>query len=275
MARCGDWPIGICSWSLGLGIADVMDAMKRLEINYVHLPISPALEEDGDEYLAVVREQDWTISSTMIGFVQEDYSTLESIKMTGGICPDECWDRNRDSVLRALEVTAGLGVKYVSIHAGFLDHTDEDHAKKFVDRTRCLADKAAEEDVMLLMETGQETAADLRHFLEELDHPALGVNFDPANMILYGMGDPVAAARTLAPWIKHVHIKDAVRSETPGTWGKEVPWGEGEAGGEAFLVALREIDFDGVLAIEREGGETRFDDIELAVKRLSGFSVVI
>ncbi|MDD4786170.1 MAG: TIM barrel protein, partial [Pirellulales bacterium] len=123
----------------------------------------------------------------------------------------------------------------------------------------------------LLLETGQETAECLRALLEELDHPALGVNFDPANMILYGKGDPLAAARLLGRWIKHIHVKDAVAAERPGEWGREVPWGDGQVGGETFLESLKEIGFAGALAIEREAGRDRLGDIGRAAERLAGW----
>jgi len=77
--------------------------------------------------------------------------------------------------------------------------------------------------------------------------------------------------RTLAPWIKHIHIKDAIRTKEPGTWGEEVPWGDGQVGPETFLNTLKEIGYEGALAIEREAGDNRFGDIKLAVERLSGF----
>jgi L-ribulose-5-phosphate 3-epimerase len=131
-----------------------------------------------------------------------------------------------------------------------------------------LADEAARRRIVLLMETGQETAVSLRELLEELDHAALGVNFDPANMILYDKGNPVEAVRTLGKWIKHVHVKDARRTRQPGTWGTEVPWGDGEVGGAALLRALAEAGFTGTLAIEREAGDNRLGDIQLAAARL-------
>jgi L-ribulose-5-phosphate 3-epimerase len=109
---------------------------------------------------------------------------------------------------------------------------------------------------------------ELKHFLEKLDHPATAVNFDPANMILYDKGDPIEAVRVLAPWVKHIHIKDAIRTKQPGTWGAEVPWGDGEVGPDAFLDVLKEVGFAGVLAIEREAGDDRFGDIKLAAERL-------
>ena len=121
---------------------------------------------------------------------------------------------------------------------------------------------------MLLLETGQETAQELRNFLEELNNPVIGVNFDPANIILYDKGDPIEAVRVLAPWIKHIHIKDATRTKQPGTWGLEVPWGDGEVGPETFLNVLKEIGFEGTLAIEREAGDDRLGDVKLAAERL-------
>lgn len=272
MVKCGNWPVGVCSWSLQTDIAKVAEAMNRLGIGYVHLAVRPAVEQSGDDYLAAVQEQNWNISSTMIDFPQEDYSTLERIKLTGGIVPDEYWGRNHRLFLGAVEVTAKLGAKYLSMHAGFIDLSESEYAKKFYDRIRYLADAADQRQIMLLLETGQETASELQQFLEELNHPAVGVNFDPANMILYDKGEPIEAVKILRPWIKHIHIKDAIRTKEPGTWGIEVPWGEGEVGEGAFLEALKGIGFEGVLAVEREAGGDRFGDIKLAVESLSSFS---
>ena len=94
------------------------------------------------------------------------------------------------------------------------------------------------------------------------------MNFDPANMILYGMGDPVAAVRALAPRIRQVHIKDALPAEVPGTWGREVRVGDGRVSWREFLQAVRDAnaaagrdreDID--LVIEREAGAARAGDV--------------
>jgi sugar phosphate isomerase/epimerase len=111
----------------------------------------------------------------------------------------------------------------------------------------------------------------LREFLEKLKHPALAVNFDPANMILYGKGNPVEAVSVLAPWIKHVHIKDAIRTKIKGQWGSEVVWGTGEVNTEKFLSILKQAGFKGALAIERESGDDRLGDIKSAVENLKMF----
>ena len=181
------WPIGVCSWSLQRDLAGVAEAMMLLGIRDVHLDIGPVCQDGAASFLDTVRQQDWTISSTMIGFPQEDYSTLETIRVTGGIVPDAYWEANKERFLKAIAATASLEVPYLSSHFGFLDTSRPAYAATFYERVRFLADAAEKHGVVLLMETGQERAEELREFLEELGHPALGVNFDPANMILYNM----------------------------------------------------------------------------------------
>jgi len=273
MVMCGKWPVGVCSWSLQRDVAGVAQVMKELGLTHVHLGIRQALGDEGQAVREAIAAQDWTISATMLDFPQEDYSSLEAIRITGGIAPDDCWPMNRELFFAAAAYTAELKVPYMTMHLGFIDHNDAAYAEKFFARTRELADAAQQQGITLLLETGQESAVDLQRFLKELNHPAVAVNFDPANMILYDKGDPVEAVRVLAPWIKHVHIKDANRTTTPGTWGAEVPWGDGQVGVRAFLEALNEIGFDGALAVEREAGDDRVGDIRKAVERLAATGV--
>ncbi|MCF7817523.1 MAG: sugar phosphate isomerase/epimerase [Kiritimatiellales bacterium] len=258
-------PIGICTWSLDNDPDRVFHTLEATGLSHIHLGIFAI-----DMFKAAIERGRVRVSATMVGFPQEDYSTLATIRRTGGIMPDDCWERNRDIVLDAIDISSDLGVGLLSFHGGFIDHSDEAGYRKFCTRMRELADAARLKGVVLLLETGQEVAEDLRCCLEDLNHPAVGVNFDPANMILYGKGDPIAAVRTLAPWIRHVHIKDAVPAAVPGEWGIEVPWGNGDVEHGMFIQTLAEIGFAGALAVEREAGKTRENDIKLAVRRLGG-----
>lgn len=256
-------PIGICSWSLSNDLSLIQQTMHETGVTHLHLEAAVYAV-----FREAIEQNNWTVSCMMLGFPQEDYSSLESIRNTGGIMPDDCWETNRSLALAAIETTANAGVGLLSFHAGFIDHSDAAGYQKFQGRMRELADAAQSKNVVLLLETGQETAQDLRSCLEDLDHPALGVNFDPANMILYGKGDPIDAVKVLAPWISHVHIKDATPANVPGEWGAEVPWGDGEVGAGRFIQTLNEMGYTGALAIEREAGDARAEDIKLAVKRL-------
>jgi sugar phosphate isomerase/epimerase len=127
-----------------------------------------------------------------------------------------------------------------------------------------VADAFAEHGAGVALETGQETAETLEGVLAELGRPDVGVNFDPANMILYGMGDPVRALKRLVPVVKQIHVKDALPTDTPGTWGTEVPVGEGAVDWDAFFDVALSIQPPVSFVIEREAGADRLDDIAAA-----------
>ena len=269
--------VGVCSWSFRLPMDAVAAEMKKLGLKRIHLALQPFLEggsrhgagEDAaslEKVKARIASGEWVLSGTMIGFPQEDYSTLETIKKTGGVVPDDVWEANKKIVRAGAKLSAELKSPLLALHAGFLDESDPVALKKYTERVKFIVDTCGEAGVPVAFETGQETAEDLAHFLSSM--PGAGVNFDPANMILYGKGDPVEAAKTLAPWIRHIHVKDAIKTKTPGTWGTEVPWGDGEVNQSAFLGALEAAGYTGAFAIEREGGDNRVGDIALAAQRL-------
>jgi len=91
--------------------------------------------------------------------------------------------------------------------------------------------------------------------------PNVGVNFDPANMILYDKGDPIEALKVLAPYLKQCHIKDANRTKETGTWGEEVTAGTGQVDWDGFFKTLAALGYQGDFAIEREAGDQRVVDI--------------
>ncbi len=129
---------------------------------------------------------------------------------------------------------------------------------------RQIADCFSKHGLKLGFETGQEDAQTLGVFLDRLERDNVGVNFDPANMILYDMGDPIEALRALMPRVMQVHLKDANRTTTPGAWGEEVVVGTGQVDWPAFFGALQEAGYADDLCIEREAGTSRVEDITAA-----------
>jgi len=267
--------LGVCSWSFRLPLDGVADNMAKMGLKRIHLALQPFLEgasrhgaAEGKDALDKVKARlasgEWMLSATMIGFPQEDYTTLASIKKTGGVMPDDAWEANKKIVRAGAKLSAELKSPLLTLHAG-TPSSDAAAKKKFADRVKFIVDTCGEAGIGVAFETGQETAAELAEFLQNM--PGAGVNFDPANMILYDKGDPVAAVKTLAPWIRHIHIKDAKRTTKPGEWGSETPWGDGEVNPPAFFIALKEAGYKGAFAIEREGGDKRVEDIALAAKR--------
>ena len=269
--------IGVCSWSWRLPLREVIAQMETNGIRGVNLALMPFIESDkyhgGTETSETwqhlkdkVAQGKVNVMSTMISTVGEDYATLDSIRRTGGIVPDEHWEANKARFARGAALTKELGCRYLLTHAGFLDDRNLLELSKYRSRVMWIRDVCAQNGVSLILETGQETAEELVNFL--LTVPGVYVNFDPANMLLYGKGYPMEALSRILPWIRQVHVKDAMLPRTPGEWGTEVPWGEGEVGGEAFVSALERFGFAGNYVIEREAGDDRVKDILLARERL-------
>ncbi len=260
--------LAVCSWSLQpTSPEDLLGKLRATGLSRIQLNLDPLRESPGvwGGFASFAADNGIEIASGMFGTIGEDYGTLDTIRVTGGIVPDIHWERNLENIRACADTAASLGLKLVTFHAGFLPHevTDPDYIKLRV-RLETIVGIFSEKDIQLALETGQETAATLRSFLEDLACPNLGVNFDPANMLLYGKGEPIAAMRTLAPWIRQVHIKDAVQSKTPGSWGEEVVAGAGEVNWRAFFGVLTEIGYHGDLCIEREAGNSRARDIAAA-----------
>jgi len=267
---------GICSWSTHpKDPADLAGRLKELGLKKIQLHLTPIYEnpqvwgnvQDDLNKLGV------TIVSGMFGTKGENYSTLDTIRETGGFVPDANFEANFHIAQKVAVVSGKLKLTKVSCHAGFIppDVNDPMFAK-LVDRISKVAKLFKNDGITLLFETGQETADTLWTFLQHLDKagaPNTGVNFDPANMILYAKGDPIESLKKLLPRVQQVHIKDAVKTQTPGTWGKEVAIGDGEVDWKAFIKVLSDAKFTGDLVIEREAGQDRVGDVKKAIERIS------
>lgn len=268
--------LAVCSWSLQpQKPQQLIDWLKQLEIPRIQLALDPIRTnpEVWGNIGTLCALNGIEIASGMVTTVGEDYSTIESIRRTGGIVPDATWKENWRNLETNAALAARLGIRLVTFHAGFLPHDENDpEFKKLRDRLRQVADLFAEYGLELGLETGQETAEDLNAFLEILERPNVGVNFDPANMILYDKGDPIEALRALGPWLKQCHIKDATKTKEPGTWGEEVAAGAGEVNWPAFFRTLREVGYAGFLCIEREAGNQRLQDILTGRKFVEGLA---
>jgi len=256
--------LGVCSWSLQPSSpGELIEKINAIGIKKVQLALDPLVADANWAGTgAMLKEAGIEIASGMFGCIGEDYSSLDAIKVTGGIVPDETWEGNWANITAVADVAVSLGVTLVSFHAGFLPESQDDpNYAKLTERIRQIAKLFAEKGLKLALETGQEEATTLKAFLDILGEQNVGVNFDPANMILYAKGDPVAAVKTLMPYLMQVHVKDALPTATPGTWGSEEVVGTGAVDWVAFLAALNEGGFGGAMCIEREAGNDRVGEI--------------
>lgn len=268
--------LGLCSWSMRPRDAGHMAAiMEELGVRKLQLGLVPHRDDAGlvdgvPEALARIGAR---VVSGMFGTVGEDYTTMETIRRTGGIVPDQHWEANQQVARKAAAKARELGLPLVSFHAGFLPHDMESAGfRKLADRIEVVAGIFGDQGIDLLFETGQETADDLWSFFDHIEARGvsnLGVNFDPANMILYDKGDPIEALRRLLPRVRSIHVKDAVRTVTPGEWGAEAVVGEGQVDWPAFIRTLAEGGYTGDLLVEREWGDDRVGDARKAIEAIA------
>ena len=265
-----DHVIGVCSWSLRCdSLAETVATVKRLGLSHIQLGLGGVVDAGDtavDEAKKLLEREQVQLTAGMIGFAGEDYSTITTIRQTGGLAPDADWEGRRKVIESAARVGKRLGLGMVSAHIGFVPASNEPGYAKMVSRVREAAGLFAEQGQWFLFETGQEGASELLQFLNDVARPNVGVNFDPANMILYGAGNPIDAVRILGRHVQHVHIKDCIGSSQPGVlWGEEVPFGKGDVNAIEFVESLRIAGYRGALVIEREAGTHRFADVEHAV----------
>ena len=261
----GTWRIGVCSWSLEPPDARTLaERARACGVAAVQLALDPIrLGMMGiEEVRRSLKDARLILASGMMAMEGEDYSSLRSIRETGGVAPDSTWAANRAAAQELSRIVKELGIGLISFHAGFLPE-DPGHPRweVVIGRLRELAGIFGEGGAQVALETGQENHLTLSRALEALVREQVGVNFDPGNLILYGSGDPVAALRALAPRVIQVHIKDALPAREEASWGTEVPVGKGVVDWAAVLGALRGCPQVTTLVIERESGSDRLGDI--------------
>jgi len=264
--------IGVCSWSLALpDLKQTLEVIRgELGLRCVHLGFMGVPDEVPPDSVEIVQASGLQVTATAVGFAGEDYSSIQRIAETGGYVVDAEWDARREKTLAVARITRELGVAYLSVHVGFVPHdTKAARYATLVDRIRNLCDELGEMGLTLVMETGQETAEQLLDFIDAIGRTNIGVNFDPANMILYGVGEPSEAVTLLKDRIVHVHMKDATWSDNPGkTWGQDVVLGTGDVDIPRIVSKLKAQGYTGPLAIEREAGDRRVADIREAIALL-------
>lgn len=250
------WPLGVfVSCDAGLGLP--LETVQEVGVKTVHLH-APHPESRTPERIKELnkRLQDLDITPTCVfaGFAGESYADIPTVERTVGLAPPATRAARLIELKHVADFAHELGVNAVGLHVGFVPHDPDDpeyHA--LLDTTRDICGHAAAQGQNVHLETGQEPVDVLLRFIADSGQDNLFVNFDPANMILYGAGEPLPALTKLAPYVRSVHCKDATWSDQPGkTWGQEVPLGQGHVDMEAYLQTLLTIGYHGPLTIERE-----------------------
>lgn len=275
------FPIGVILDSFHKPLGEALDLAQSLGVQGIQVyatsgAMSPEalVGEKRGQFLRAVKDHGLVISALCgdlghgFGNAEENPALVEKSK-------------------RILELAKELETNIVTTHIGVVP-SDPGHSRYAVMQDACgeLAAFADSLEAHFAVETGPETAATLKAFLDKLGSKGVAVNLDPANFVMVTGDDPVAAVYTLRDYIVHTHAKDGVKlldRDPELIYGivredaivtdeafLEVPLGEGGVPFPAYLAALDAIGYTGFLTIEREVGDNPVGDIEKAVTFLKG-----
>jgi len=269
-----DMEIGVMFWG-GRDPVETLRELKGLGVRcgQMGIPGDMKLEGAAAAWRATLEAEQFTLVTVFGAFVGESYADIPTVQRTVGFIPPATRAEREARTLAISDFAAEVGTPSVALHVGFVPENPADPDYVAVrDMVHRVADYAARHRQTFALETGQEPAPVLLRFLKDVDRPNVGINFDPANMILYGTGDPIEALAVLGPHVLSVHCKDGdwPPKDIPGALGTERPLGQGSVGLERFIAKLKEIGYGGTLNIEREieNREERLRDIRLAVSLL-------
>lgn len=231
-----------------------MQAVKSMGLDTIQvsrLPDRFYTAEGAREFAAMLRDTGLRADSVVVVFDGESYKDRDTVVRTVGFRPLELIPARLEYARRCVDFAQAIGARIVTFHMGFLPADPADPAyQAMLKAVTDIAGYAAGKQVTISLETGQETGEQLAAFLDRITVARVGVNFDPANLVIYGVDAPSRALKHFASRVTSMHVKDALLPETPGAMGREVSPGEGRAElAECFRV-LKAAGFTGALVVE-------------------------
>ena len=201
----------------------------------------------------------------------EDYSFYKG-PLTIGLVPSQYRAERIEHMKRGSDFARTLGIPAIQSHCGFIPENPNDPVyKETVDAIKEVAGFCRENGQQFRYETGQETPITMLRAIEDVGLDNQGVNFDCANLILYGKANPLDALEVIGRHVQGVHAKDGRYPTNPRDLGEEVPIGHGHVDFPRVLGRLKELGYRGAITIEREiSGPKQMQDLKQEKTYLEG-----
>jgi len=224
-------------------------------------------DEVAAEITQACKDFDVEVSALWTGYPGPSTWNFTEGPSTIGLVPPEYREMRVAALIQGAEYAAKLGVPATVTHAGFIPENPHDPLYEgTIDALRQVASKCKELGLDFCFETGQETPITLLRAINDIGTGNLGVNLDPANLLMYGKANPVDALDILGSHIKGVHAKDGEYPTEPTKLGVEKPMGDGRVNFPVLVPKLKSFGYKGSLTIEREiSGDQQIADIKRAI----------
>lgn len=220
-----------------------------------------------DEYINLVnkgvKESGIEITAFWCGWQGPAVWNFYDGPITLGLVPVAYRTARIETLKKGSDFAKSIGVKNVVTHVGFIPENPKDpNYEPVVAAVKAVAEHCKSNGQYFLFETGQETPITLMRMIEDIGSDNLGINFDPANLLLYGKANPIDALDIYGKYVKGVHAKDGEYPTTGKYLGEEKAIGKGSVNFEALIKKLKELKYEGALTIEREiSGEQQVKDV--------------
>ncbi len=227
--------------------------------------------EKAEEVKAASAKYGVSVSTFWCGYRGERIWNFIDGPRTLGIVPADMREVRTEDLIHGSDFAKLLGVDQMATHAGFLPECPTDpQYPGVIDALRKIAEHCKQNGQYFLFETGQETPTTLLRVIEDVGTGNLGINLDPANLLMYGKANPVDSLRIIGKYVRDVHGKDGEYPTCGSMLGVEKPLGEGSVNFPALIKGLKECGYDGAITIEREiSGEKQIADIKRAIDILN------
>ena len=232
--------IGVMFWAGRDNLQEI--ASLGVRCGQLGIPGDLVLNDDvAREWESALEQAGFAVVTVFAAYQGEDYADIPTVQRgRWGLSTHNTRDERERRTYEVSDFAAAIGVRSIATHIGFVpEDTAHPDYVAVRDLVRRVADHAARHGQTFALETGQEPAHVLQRFLEDVNRPNIGINFDPANMILYGTGDPIVALGTLGPQVLSVHVKDGDWPPREQALGRERPLGQGSVGIPRFVEQLK------------------------------------
>jgi sugar phosphate isomerase/epimerase len=194
------------------------------------------------------------VSAMWAGFPGRMVWNFQEGPVTLGIVPKEGRQERLDALKKWADFAVWIGAPAIITHCGFIpENMTDPNYDEVVAAIKEVAEYCAERGIEFWFETGQETPVVLLRTIQRIGTNNLGINYDPANLILYGKGNPVDALDVIGPYIRNIHVKDGFYPTDGEHLGRQVAVGKGKVDFPKLLAGLKQLNFHGEWIIEREG----------------------
>lgn len=276
MPAVTDLEVGIFFWAEPDALATIR-AVKACGVRAGQLGVDGSVPLTAASVVAwkgALKQEDFHLFTVFAAYEGESYADIPTVERTVGFVPKATRAAREVRTRAVIDFAAALGIKSFGCHVGCIPHDTK--APDYIavrDMVRRIADYAATFGMTYCLETGQEPAPQLLAFFDDVARPNVKINFDPANMILYGSGEPIEAFRLLRKHVVSVHGKDGdwPNAGVPGALGTERRLGEGSVNIPKFVAALKETGYHGSISVESgvHGEEQRWPALRAAVELLN------